>query len=71
MPESKLAGQANVFIFPSLNAANIGFKIAQHLAGYTATGPFIQGLQKSMGLLSAQSTTEEIIRTALMASCLV
>ncbi len=71
MPESKLAGQANVFIFPSLNAANIGLKIAQHLAGYSVTGPFIQGLQSPMGLLSAQSTTEEIIRTALMASCLV
>ncbi len=71
MPESKLAGQANVFIFPSLNAANIGFKIAQHLAGYAAYGPFIQGLQKPVGLLSAQSTTQEIINTALLASCLV
>ncbi len=71
MPESPLEGQANVLVFPSLNAADIGYKIAQHLAGYHLFGPFVQGLQKPMGLISAQNTSEEMINTALMASCLV
>ncbi len=70
-PNSAVAGQANVMIFPDLNAGNISYKITQRLGGYTAIGPVMQGLAKPANDLSrgcsAEDVTEMIAVTALLA----
>jgi phosphotransacetylase len=69
-PDSEVGGKANVFIFPSLNAGNIGYQIAEQLGGYQALGPFIQGLNKPMHNLSRACTVEDIINMSIAASCM-
>ncbi|MEM7073730.1 MAG: phosphate acetyltransferase [Pseudomonadota bacterium] len=70
-PESPVAGQANVMIFPNLDAGNISYKITQRVAGYDAIGPVLQGLDKPANDLSrgcsAQDVTQMIAVTVLQA----
>ena len=65
-PNSEVAGNANVLIFPDLNSANIGYKIAQQLGNITVYGPIIQGLNKPVNDLSRGATIEDIIGTVLI-----
>jgi phosphate acetyltransferase len=60
-PNSKVAGKANVMIFPDLNCGNIGYKITQRLAKAEAYGPLLQGLSKPVNDLSRGATPEDIM----------
>lgn len=68
MPDSKVAGQANVFIFPDLNAANIAYKAVQRSANALAIGPILQGLKKPVNDLSRGCLVEDVVSTVILSA---
>jgi len=67
-PGSAVAGHANTFIFPNINAGNIGYKICQRMGGWMAIGPVCQGFAKPLNDLSRGCNVDDIIATVAVTS---
>jgi phosphate acetyltransferase len=67
-PGSKVAGKANVLIFPDLDAGNIGYKLVQRFAGADAIGPMIQGFDKPVNDLSRGASVMDIVNMTAVSS---
>ena len=69
-PGSKVAGYANTFVFPLIEAGNIGYKIAQRLGGYDAYGPILQGLNAPINDLSRGCNADEVYSMSIITAAL-
>ncbi len=69
-PDSKVAGHANTFIFPDINAGNIGYKIAQRLGNFEAYGPILLGLNAPINDLSRGCNAQEVYSMAIITAAL-
>ncbi len=67
-PNSTVAGKATVYVFPSLEAGNIGYKIAQRFGKFEAIGPILQGLNKPVNDLSRGCSEEDVYKLALISA---
>ncbi|MGL3152525.1 phosphate acetyltransferase [Enterococcus faecalis] len=65
-PNSKVAGEATVFVFPDLQSGNIGYKIAQRLGNFEAIGPILQGLNKPVSDLSRGANEEDVYKLSII-----
>lgn len=65
-PDSKVAGEATVFVFPEIQSGNIGYKIAQRFGAFEAVGPILQGLNKPISDLSRGCVEEDVYKTAII-----
>ena len=69
-PDSKVAGHANTFIFPDINAGNIGYKIAQRLGSFDAYGPILLGMNAPVNDLSRGCNAQEVYSMAIITAAL-